>query len=467
MLKGLASLFQGLTKPDRRRMYEGATGGRRWSGGADMPSTNAAILASRGPLSRRARYFVANNPLAASGVNVWESALVGTGITPMSAHPDTAVRETLQRRWETWTDSADADGMSDLYGIQRVMARRMAVDGEAFAVLLLTPEGLRIRLIDAEQVDTALHRELPGGGQIVAGVEFDSRGRRIAYHIFRERSGLPLATALDTVRIHADDVIHLFKPETPGQVRGISWFASILLRLSEHDQSVDAQLVRQKIAALLTGFIRDPNGTAGGFSGTATPTDALDVSLEPGTLKLLAPGQDITFSDPAKVGAEVIDFLKVSAREIAAGLGVPYEALTGDLSDVNYSSIRAGLVEFRRRVEAIQYQVLVFQACRPIWRRFVMAEILSGRLEAPGFFTNPEPYLLARWMPPKADWVDPAKDVAAERDAIDSGLMSRRQAVAARGYDVETLDREIAEDRRREKELGLDFSQTPSGVAAA
>jgi lambda family phage portal protein len=465
MLKGLASLIQGLTKSDRRRMYEGAAGGRRWSAGTDMPSTNTAILASRGTLSRRARYFVANNPLAASGVSVWESALVGTGITPMSAHPDSPVREILQSRWEAWSDYSDADEMSDTYGIQRVMARRLVVDGEAFAILVPTPEGLRIRLIDAEQVDTALHRELPGGGRIVAGVEFDSRGRRLAYHIFRERSGLPLATALDTVRIHADDVIHLFKPETPGQVRGISWLAPSLLRFSEHDQAVDAQLVRQKIAALLTGFIRDPQGTAGGFSGTAAPTDALDVSLEPGSLKVLAPGQDITFSDPASVGAEVIDFLKISAREIAAGLGVPYEALTGDLSDVNYSSIRAGLVEFRRRVEAIQHQVIVFQACRPIWRRFVMTEILSGRVQAPGFFSNPEPYLAARWMPPKSEWVDPAKDVAAEREAIEAGLMSRRQAVAARGYDVETLDREIAADHRRETELGLDFKK-PSGVAA-
>ncbi|MBQ0822106.1 phage portal protein [Microvirga sp. HBU67558] len=465
MLKSLASLFQGL-RPDRRRMYEGAAGGRRWSAGVDMPSTNAAILASRGPLSRRARYFEGNNPLAASGVGVWESALVGAGITPMSAHPDSSVRETLQRHWETWTDYADADEMSDFYGIQRVMARRMVIDGEAFAVLVTTPEGFRIRLIDAEQVDTALHRELPGGGRIVAGVEFNAAGRRVAYHILRERSGLPLATSLDTVRLDARDVIHLFKPVTPGQVRGLSWFVSILLRLSEHDQSIDAQLVRQKIAALLTGFIRDPNGTAGGFSGTTAPTDALDVSLEPGTLKVLGPGQDITFSDPAKVGSEVIDFLKVSAREIAAGLGVPYEAITGDLSDVNYSSIRAGLVEFRRRVEAIQHQVIVFQACRPIWRRFVMTEILAGRVQAPDFFRNPEPYLLARWMPPKTDWVDPKNDVEAELAAIAGGLVSRRKAVAARGYDVEEIDREIADDQRREGELGLDFTQKPSGVAA-
>nr|WP_246729193.1 phage portal protein [Methylosinus sp. RM1] len=124
--------------------------------------------------------------------------------------------------------------------------------------------------------------------------------------------------------------------------------------------------------------------------------------------------------------------MRVTAREIAAGLGVPYEQLTGDLSSVNYSSIRAGLVEFRRRVEALQHNVVVHQFCRPVWRRFVTTEYLAGRLEAPGFERDPEPYLSASWLPPKVEWVDPLKDVQAEILAIGAGLMSRRQAVAAR-----------------------------------
>lgn len=138
--------------------------------------------------------------------------------------------------------------------------------------------------------------------------------------------------------------------------------------------------------------------------------------------------------------------------------------MTGDLSGVNYSSIRAGLVEFRRRVEAIQHNVIVFQMLRPIWRRWLMLEVLSGRLKLPGFERDPEPYFGVKWITPKTHWIDPSKDIDAEIAAINGGLMSRREAVAARGRDIEKMDAEIAADRERAEGLGLDFSDNPNGA---
>jgi capsid protein len=70
-------------------------------------------------------------------------------------------------------------------------------------------------------------------------------------------------------------------------------------------------------------------------------------------------------------------------------------------------------------------------------------------------------------MPPRNDWVDPAKDVAAEVAAINAGLMSRRQAVAARGYDLEQLDAEIAADNERAASLGLSFNTSPPAQGTA
>jgi lambda family phage portal protein len=245
-----------------QRSYEGAAGGRRWRGQPDMPVTLAAMNAARGPLARRARYLVANNPLAASGAEAWISALVGTGIKPQSGHADPSIRGRLNLAFEAWTDYADADGLTDYYGLQGVLVRRMVVDGEAFALKLNTPEGLRLRLIDADQVDASLNRELAGGARIIQGVEFDTSGRRTAYHVLPERSGMPFALlALTPRRVPAEDVIHLFRPEPPGQVRGISWFAPVLLRMADLDSWRDAQLVGQKIAAMLTGFITNGDGS--------------------------------------------------------------------------------------------------------------------------------------------------------------------------------------------------------------
>lgn len=225
---------------------------------------------------------------------------------------------------------------------------------------------------------------------------------------------------LTPVRIPADDVIHMFRPELPGQVRGVSWFAPIMLRLADLDQWRDAQLVRQKVAAMLAGFVTSADGSGQPFEGEQQSASLIG-GLEPGTLKFLDPGQDIRFSTSAAIGDEVISFAKITEREIAVGLGLPAAVLTGDLSDVNYSSIRAGLVEWRRRTEALQHGVIAFQALRPIWRRWATLEVLSGRASG-----TVEAAMPVRFITPKQQWVDPAKDVKAELDAIAGGLMSRR-----------------------------------------
>lgn len=442
------------------RSYDGGAGGRRWRGAGEMANQNSAALAARGTLARRARYLTANNALAAAGTEAWVSALVGTGIKAQSAHPDPNVRTLINASFEAWTDRSDADGLTDFYGLQALVARRMIIDGEAVALMSVDQGGLRIRLLDPEQLDGSMTRELGGGARIIAGVEFDAAGRRIAYHLFKERPGL--GTSLQPIRVDSADVLHVFRVEAPGQVRGISWFAPVLLRLNEHDQAIDAQLVRQKLSAMLAGFIVDPEGQASGFANGEQPSISglLEGGLEPGTLKVLNAGQDIRFSDPATIGAEAIDFLKVTSREIASGLGVPYEAMTGDLSSVNYSSIRAGLVEFRRKAEALQHGTLAFQLLRPTFRRWITVESLAGRLAAPG--SDLEPLMAVRWITPKQAWVDPLKDSQAEVTAIAAGLMSRREAIASRGYDIEQVDAEIAADAARAKSLGLDFTAKPA-----
>jgi capsid protein len=166
-----------------------------------MPVTLAAMHAARGPLAKRARYLAANNALSASGVEAWVSALVGSGIKPQSGHADPAIRGRLNISFETWTDDADADALTDFYGLQALMVRRMVVDGESFGLLVNMPYGLRLRLIDAEQVDPSLNRELPSGARIVQGVEFDASGRRVAYHVLPERSGMPFAHLALTPRL--------------------------------------------------------------------------------------------------------------------------------------------------------------------------------------------------------------------------------------------------------------------------
>jgi lambda family phage portal protein len=140
---------------------------------------------------------------------------------------------------------------------------------------------------------------------------------------------------------------------------------------------------------------------------------------------------------------------------------VTYEQLTGDLTQVNYSSIRAGLLEFRRRCEAIQHGVIVHQLCRPIWSAWMEQAVLSGALKLPGYSKRRREYLACKWIPQGWQWVDPQKEFNAMLTAIRAGLLSRSEAISSFGYDAEDIDREIAADNARADALGLVFESDP------
>jgi len=170
--------------------------------------------------------------------------------------------------------------------------------------------------------------------------------------------------------------------------------------------------------------------------GETDPRGAPLAGLEPGSMVKLLPGEDVKFTEPGDVGGMYTEFMRVQLRAIAAGLGVTYEQLTGDLERVNYSSIRAGLLEFRRRCEQFQHQVMVFQFCRPVWRAWIEVAVVAGE-------------------------IDPLKDMNAEVVAVRAGFKPRSAVINEMGYDEEAVDRQVAADNARADSLGLTFDSDP------
>jgi lambda family phage portal protein len=184
--------------------------------------------------------------------------------------------------------------------------------------------------------------------------------------------------------------------------------------------------------------------------------------LEPGQLQILEDGEDITFSTPADVGGSYEAFQYRTLLQVSAALGMPYANVTADMVKANYSNTRAALLEFRRRIEAFQHSVMVYQFCRVVWVRWLDTAVLSKAILLPKYEQNRRDYLGCNWLPPRWDWVDPLKDIKAEIEAINAGLKSRSQAISERGYDAAMVDKEIAADKAREEALGIHFSNQPT-----
>jgi lambda family phage portal protein len=327
---------------------------------------------------------------------------------------------------------------------------------------------LQLQLLEAEHLPMGKNENLPNGNVIRAGIEFDQIGRRVAYHLYREHPGerLMFANAGQMVRVPADAVLHIYKPLRPGQHRGQPWPTQVLMKLHELDQYDDAELVRKKLAAMFAAFIIENNpedpviGSKPG-EGETDPSGAPLAGLEPGSMVKLLPGEDVKFTEPGDVGGMYTEFMRIQLRAIAAGLGITYEQLTGDLERVNYSSIRAGLLEFRRRCEQFQHQVLVYQFCQPVWRAWIEAAAIAGAFDARDYASNPETYLDVEWRPPSWAWVDPLKDMNAEVVAVRAGFKPRSAVINEMGYDEEDVDRQIAADNARADALGLRFDSDP------
>jgi len=214
------------------------------------------------------------------------------------------------------------------------------------------------------------------------------------------------------------------------------------------DRLEDALLARMNVAALFSGFVRDIDGTSGIVADTTLTPDGLhnQLSMEPGSLRILPPGTDIVFPSniPDTQGSEAI--LKHFLRSIAAGGGVPSALLTGDMSDSSYASARMGLQPFVRSIARIQAANIVAQLLQPIWERWLTVEILSGRLAAQDFEENPGAYFNVTWRWPAWQSLDPEKDIGADVTALNANLKSRAEIIAARGRDIEDVDKEIAAD---------------------
>ncbi|WP_394540171.1 phage portal protein [Lysobacter enzymogenes] len=442
------------------------------------PSAVAALLATGDALRVRSRDLVRRNAWANAAIEAFVANAVGTGIKPQSLIADTGQREALQALWRDFVDEADAAGLTDLYGLQALACRALVEGGECLVRLrprrpedgLAVP--LQLQVLEPEHLPIALNREEPNGNLIRAGIEFDRLGRRVAYHLYlshpQDGAMAPMTRhgGLDTIRVPASEVLHIFRPLRPGQIRGEPWLARALVKLNELDQYDDAELVRKKTAAMFAGFItRD--GPDDPLPGDAPPDEHgnAPLGLEPGSLQILEPGENVAFAQPADVGASYEAFLRSQFRAVAAAMGVTYEQLTGDLTGVNYSSIRAGLLEFRRRCEQVQHSVLVYQMCRPIWAAFVDAAVLADAIELPGYRRRKRQYRACKWVPQGWNWVDPEKEFNAMILAIRAGLLSRAEAIASSGYDAETIDREIAADAERADRLGLVFDTDPRRVA--
>lgn len=441
-----------------QRHYEGAATGRRTQGWhRSATDANSAIGPSLSKLRDAARDLVRNNPYAQSALETIVNHTIGWGIVATAEH----------KAWKAWTESTDidADGRLDLAGLEKLVMRSVAESGE---VLIRRrwrkPEDglalpLQIQVLEADFLDTNKDGTLSTGNRVIQGVEYDLLGRRAAYWLFKEHPGSSLSTAGSLIsssqRVPASEVRHIFRSDRPGQARGPSWFAPVLLRFKDFDEFEDATLMKQKIAACLAILTTDVNGTSSGL-GTVTEAEPLIDSLEPGMISSIPAGRDVTVVQPPSV-AEYDAYTKTNLRAIATGLGVSYEDLTGDYTGMPFSAARMSRLRHLSRVTDWRWRIIIPQMLDPIWRWAMEAADIAGHPAIPS----------TEWTAPALPMVDPDKEGLAIMRQVRSGLTTLSEAIRERGYNPDVFLKELAADFKKLDDLELVLDIDPRKMTQA
>lgn len=440
--------------------YDGASKGRRtygWKSPGTAPDA-AAYGGSRVQLRNLARDFVRNRALAMRAREVIIGAVVGGGIMPsvnapsMSARRKDQIKAVIEQH--LLTKDIDALGENTLAMMQEIVMGAVITDGEVlarrryrdprFAPDLKLP--FQVQLLEADYLNDTITAW--GQNLVFEGVEYGPTGRIEAYHLWDEHPGAVrrIGALTQSTRVSARDIIHVRRTDRPGQTRGVSWFAPVMMTMGEISDYQEAQILKQRMAALLAGVIStESDGTSPDLSGIE--------DLAPGALVKLPQGNTVEWTNPPKVDGYG-EFLNEAIGMIAVGMGITRESLSGNLSGVNYSSGRMGHLVQDRNVQRWQQNLMIEQFCVGVEAWTLDAWRLMGNLPKADFTLD--------WTAPRRPLIDPTKEIPAFIEAVDAGMTSMQRVQREQGLDPEVIRAERVQDIEKDTEAKL-----PARVPAA
>lgn len=445
------------------RQYDAAQSGRRTAGWPRSASSANAELQRGGPmLARAAHDLVRNNKYAASGVRQMVGMIWGDGIVPQFSHEDKALATLAQDEWDRWAESR-VDGVGDWYGHGKLTCREMIVGGEALT--LWGSDGRQpfnqVMGIEGAQLDHAKTHALDrDGARIVQGVEMAAGNRPRAYWLFPDHPHEAIfASSLIAKRIAGWRVDHVFERQRFGQARGASWLGPVAMTLRDISEIEDAARMREKIQACLALIITGKEGSEVSPLGEseADPSGRANAieRISPGMIHKIRNGENVHTIDP-QPSQTTVRLVQQQLAAVSANMA-PYHLMTGDVSQANYSSLRAAMNGAYTNVDDWQQNEVIPLLCRPaVERRMRVAAMKHGDRR---FLELKTSFAL-----PKRRMVDPIKDLAGEVMEMRSGLASLKTKLGERGLNSEDHLRDIKQMNDMLDALGIALDSDPRKV---
>lgn len=464
----------------QRREFAGAAVNRLtaslagWSG-----SVNADLDGSLVILRARARQLAANTAHGRRFLSLVANNIVGAENQPKlqvramkdQRNPDKptqldkAANDAIEIHWEQWGRACDLGGRMTLTHLLRLVAKAVARDGEALVRLVRgrdLPYGLALQVLDIDRLDESLNRQ-GSGNAIRQGVELDSSGRAIALWVKTRHPGENYAVAAaEYERVPVADILHVFLPERPEQVRGYTWLHAVLLDSAQLAKFIESAVIAARVGASKIAALQRSEDSLdqSALMADSVSNGNLSMNVEAGEMFELPPGYTLNSWNPEYPHQNFDSFLKACLRGIASGLDVSAHNLTGDMTEVNYSSARIAELAEREEWMALQ-SWFIASVVRPIFKEWLSIALLRGEVTFPQsgkalpFDRFDKFYMAARFQGRRWQWVDPRAEVEAAQLLIENGLSSRTEIAAAQGREFDDVIDELEQEEKRLRETGL------------
>lgn len=440
---------------DRRRLdlYRLATDSTLRTIVRDKGGANTVTRNNNPKLRDWGRHLTRNNPTAQSLVREVALRTSHFQVVPMARNRAGELaedfNEQLAQAWLDFRDALDMSGVMSYRQLRQLMTHSYVRDGEVYAQILLgarrinyaTDIPLTLQPLESDYLPLSLNTDKP---LVVQGVEVTSGGAVRAYHIYKKHPGefsIGFTPTTETIRIPADRMLSLIHAERLGQLRGISMLAPSGETLADVDEYLEGERISMKFASTVgLQIVRAPDMQTPVLNSDGQRT----IDFEPGMLlDQLQPGEKAEILSHDRPGSQFEGYLRQMNRQMAAGVGANYSAVTNDF-DGSYSSQRQMLVTAAAWYEH-QQALQIARIDQPLHKLFLQALTLAGQMPVTRG-VDPDTISEADFIPPGMPWIDPQKEATAQETAVKNGFQSRQGVIRSRGDSVKRIDKEIESD---------------------
>jgi len=472
-------------KRDRRQT-------RNWRPG--QTSANEILSADLPDLRARSRDLIRNVPIATGAISTVVTSVVGDGLVLQSQVDRSVLNLTdtqadewqgkAQREFAVWARNPDFTSRLNFDEMQELVFRAVLESGDTFVVRrrrkdLADTYNLKLQVVEADRISNDGHRA--NTASMVDGIEMDADGRPVKYWISsrhpddvangvkREWKGYEAGSTVTGQPL----ILHLYKQQRPDQARGVPYLSPVVEAIKQLGDYAEAEVRAAVISAMFTVFVKpqvmedDSDASFIGSNDTASGV-ALDseIALGNGAIVDLAPGEDVTFADPKRPNTAFDAFVTSMSRHIGVALELPYELLLKSFT-ASYSASRAAL-EMAWQMFRTRRSWLAWKFCQPVYEWVITEAVASGRLSAPGFFSDPivrEAWLGSDWIGPSRIQLDPQKEASADLIDLNMGTKTRAQIIMERtGGSFEAKHVQLVKENNVREADGLVTLATASEV---